>query len=393
MAYTNEVFTVCLLRDGAPSAARATVSLPAFPYTLRDAMDKVRLREGDALRVEIESYHRCGFLSSLPTEKPDLPRLNLLAGKLAELDAQELKQFEGLALITAGEGENRKTLTMETLLDLASSTSAATLIPASTDEELGKYCVKHGLIPALKDLSEEAKEMLDYDKIGYVRRCMEAGTFLNDNRTYVVQSGELRHKDNQMKDTAREPDYTVMLMVKVPAREKPLPLRLPATTAEIDEALEHCPAVSWECVDCKVPALSRLLSKAESLDVVCNAALVLETIPDRDLPNYKALLESEGFYSLGEALGQLDHLDEYILTPEISCPEELAQSELSFYLDDNTLETLLPFVNMDAYGREIMRKEQLSMTEYGLFERKRDLCMEQKNEAALPQNNMTIGGM
>ena len=184
-----------------------------------------------------------------------------------------------------------------------------------------------------------------------------------------------------------------MLMVNVPASEKPQPLRLPATIAEIDEALEHGPAVSWECVDCKVPALCRLISEAKSLDVVCSAALVLETIPVRDLPNYKALLESKGCYSLGEALSQLDHLDEYILTPEISCPEELAQSELSFYLDDNALKTLLPFVNMDAYGREIMKKEQLSMTEYGLFESKRELCMEQKKETALPQNNMTIGGM
>ena len=383
----NEVFTVYLARNDIAGEAHAMLELPALPYALRDAMDKVRLREGDELFVQIESYHCCGFLSALPLKAPDLHGLNILAGKLSELGAQELKKFEGLVKISVGDGN--EALSVESLIEIASSTPSATLIPVSSDEELGKYFVKSGMIPALKDLPETAWDMLDYDKIGFVRRNLEGGVFLDDGRSYVMKSYELQPLYSQIDYMLEEPDYTVMLRANVLNHEEPLLLKLPASLAEIDAALDHSPAVSWECVDCSVPALCKLLSEAESLDIVCETAAVLETIPEKNLPKYKALLEAEGFYSLGEALSLIDHLDEYLLSPQYSTPEEIAVDNLCMTLDERERETLLPFVDLHAYGQKLLEEQETILTDYGAFER----CDSQPLQRQTEENTPSQGGM
>ena len=154
------------------------------------------------------------------------------------------------------------------------------------------------------------------------------------------------------------------------------------------------PAVSWDCVDCRVPALRKLLSEAESLDIVCEIAAVLETVPEKNLPAYKALLEAEHFYSLCEALGRTDRLGEYLLSPQYSTPAELAEDELGFLLSERDAETLLPFVDLRAYGGKLMQRENLTLTEYGLIERRdRKPVQGQKEENKLSQDGMTMGGM
>ena len=388
----NKVFHVYLARNDSPCEARAMLELPALPYALRDAMDKVRLREGDELLVQIECYHRCGFLSDMLDSSPRLWELNALAEKLAGLDRLQEKCLEGLVRIDTEDGT--KKIGLDRLSCLVSSVDAAELIPVSSDEEYGKYCVKHGLIPALKDLPETVQEMLDFDKIGFVRRCLEEGAFLDDGRSYVIKHGEIPALHAEKEFTSSEPDYSVLLMVNALDHNEALPLKLPTALAEIDTALDHRPAVSWECVDCRVPTLGKLLSEAESLDIVCETAAVLETIPEKNLPAYKALLEAEGFYSLGEAMGMLDRLGAYLLSPQYSTPAELAADELGFLLSAHDAETLLPFVDLHAYGNKLIQQQELTLTEYGLIEQKDSQPVQgQKEENKPSQGGMTMGGM
>ena len=54
----KKVFGVYLAKEGVPNnEAYAKLDLPASPWELWDAMDKVRLRDGETLYLEIDDYY------------------------------------------------------------------------------------------------------------------------------------------------------------------------------------------------------------------------------------------------------------------------------------------------------------------------------------------------
>ena len=54
----DEIFSVYLTPADYSKLAYAKLDLPASPWKLLDAMDKVRLPEGDSLYLEITDYSR-----------------------------------------------------------------------------------------------------------------------------------------------------------------------------------------------------------------------------------------------------------------------------------------------------------------------------------------------
>ena len=53
----KNIFGVYLAKEGVPdNEAHAELDLPASPWALWDAMDKVRLQEGETLYLEIDKY-------------------------------------------------------------------------------------------------------------------------------------------------------------------------------------------------------------------------------------------------------------------------------------------------------------------------------------------------
>ena len=63
------------------------------------------------------------------------------------------------------------------------------------------------------------------------------------------------------------------------------------------------------------------------------------------------------------------HIGDYILTPEISSPQEAAIDELNFTMDAHSAELLLPHVNLFTYGNEIIKDDNAALTSYGLLHR------------------------
>ena len=54
----KKIFGVYLAKDGVPNnEAYAKLDLPASPWELWDAMEKVRLKDGEALYMEIDDYY------------------------------------------------------------------------------------------------------------------------------------------------------------------------------------------------------------------------------------------------------------------------------------------------------------------------------------------------
>lgn len=94
----KKIFGIYLAKLDAPnSEAHARLELPASPWELHDAMDKVQLQENEELYLEIDDYYGFEYLAPHLMElDASLNELNDLAGRLAVLDETEQEAFDGL---------------------------------------------------------------------------------------------------------------------------------------------------------------------------------------------------------------------------------------------------------------------------------------------------------
>ena len=94
----KKIFGVYLAKEGVPNnEAYAKLDLPASPWVLWDAMEKVRLQDGETLYLEIDDYYAFDTLAPhLVNMDIGLNELNDLAGQLAKLDEVQGVAYRGL---------------------------------------------------------------------------------------------------------------------------------------------------------------------------------------------------------------------------------------------------------------------------------------------------------
>ena len=110
-----------LAKEGNPNSdAYAKLDLPASPWELWDALDKVRLQKEDILYMEIEDYFAFEYLDGLDIS---LNELNDLAAQLAALDEVQEVAFDGFLRMEVQNkvDTNGGVITLQDLRDLAVS--------------------------------------------------------------------------------------------------------------------------------------------------------------------------------------------------------------------------------------------------------------------------------
>ena len=172
----KKIFGVYLAKLDAPnSEAHARLELPASPWELHDAMDKVQLQENEELYLEIDDYYGFEYLAPHLMElDASLNELNDLAGQLAVLGETEQEVFDGLLRLEIQRKveSNGGILTMQDLRNLAVSAGAdcCHVVGATSDAELGRFYAENGFMEELDGLSDDVFEMLDFGKIGKALR-------------------------------------------------------------------------------------------------------------------------------------------------------------------------------------------------------------------------------
>ena len=171
----------------------AQLWLPARPYELRDALQRVHLAEDAALSASIDDYGKgLGFLAGAferPSDIRMLRGLNALAEKIAGMEAYELAAFEGLVQIE--DGDSNSEIPLARLYNLAFSTHECHyLSDVSNDEQLGHFFVENDFVPEVENVPDEALDSLDYGKIGREKREEHGGVFLEDGNGYVEWDGD-----------------------------------------------------------------------------------------------------------------------------------------------------------------------------------------------------------
>ena len=379
----KKIFEVYLAKEDVPNnEAYAKLNLPASPWELWDAMDKVRLQTDDILYMEIEDYFAFEYLSPhLDGLDISLNELNDLATLLSVLDEVQEAAFEGLFSMEVQRKVNANggVITLQDLRDLAVSakTDCYHVVDAADDAALGRFYAENDFIPELDSVSNEVFEMLDFAGIGRMMRCSENGVFVGN--LYVLQDGELTSAPPCAKDLPEKPGYLFRLTLGLHpdiGDARTVTLDLPAAEAELLDVQEQLGVEGWEGVtvidyDGIIPYAAEFTDLPMELKEFNALAAAVRDMPspEKQLPKLKALLKQFEVQDIETAMGLTEHLDDYVLTPEISSPQETAIDQLHFMTDDHSVELLISHVNLYTYGCDLIREDNAVLSPYGLLHR------------------------
>ena len=379
----KKIFEVYLAKEGIPNnEAYAKLDLPASLWELWDALDKVRLQTDDILYMEIEGYDAFEYLSPhLAGLDISLNELNDLAALLSALDEVQEAAFEGLFSMEVQRKVNANggVITLQDLRDLAVSakTDCYHVVEAADDAQLGRFYAENDFVPELEGISDAVFEMLDFAGIGRMMRCGENGVFVDS--LYVLRDGELTTAPPVQKTLPEKPGYLFRLTLGLHpdiGDARTVTLNLPAAEAELLDAQEQLGVEGWEGVtvidyDGIIPYAADFTDLPMELDEfnVLAAAVRDMPSPEKQLPKLKALLKQFEVQDIATAISLTECLDDYVLTPEISSPQETAIDHLRFMTDDHSAELLLSHVNLYAYGCDLIKEDNATLSPYGLLHR------------------------
>ena len=377
----KKVFAMYLAKVGNPNSdAYAKLNLPASPWEVVDALDKVRLNEGEQLYMEIEGYYAFEYLAPhLDGLEISLNELNDLAAQLAALDEVQEVAFDGFLRMEVQNkvDTNGGVITLQDLRDLAVSakTDCYHVVDAADDAQLGRFYAENEFIPELDGVSNEVFEMLDFAGIGRMMRCSENGVFVGS--LYVLRDGELTTAPPVQKTLPEKPGYLFRLTLGLHpdiGDARTVTLDLPAAEAELLDAQEQLGVEGWEGVtvidyDGIIPYAADFTDLPMELEEFNAFTKAARDIPRFEVPKLKALLEQFEVQDIETALFLTEHLADYVLTPDLSSPQETAIDHLRFMTDDHSAELLLSHVNLYAYGCDLIKEDNATLTPYGLLHR------------------------
>ena len=371
----NKVFTVELAND---KRRYCELELPASPYELLDALDKLEMSPGDKPRWEFIENTRFHFLHVHLTDECDLYQLNALATRLGEMDRIDRIAFEGLFNQELAKKDGP--ITIATMIDLAYSTDGCIVIEGvTTERQLGKCYAENGFMPELCDLPDCVFQLLDFDKLGEKMRLEDGGILVN--RGYVSPQSDRKQVYETLDLIPRKPDYVFSLTVgQYPFETNYKPenlvrLDLPATPDELADAPNACGAASWEEMVFKVEdsAIPHILDEldCDDIDDLNDLAKVIQYRQERsELPKLKAVLHAADCHNISTATFIAENLDDYIYEISQRSAEEVGLEELRYTIDSKALKLLQKHVNLYAYGNDVMELNHSKLTPYGLVERR-----------------------
>ena len=377
----KRIFEVYLAKEGVPNnEAYAKLDLPASPWELWDALDKVRLQTDDILYMEIEGYDAFEYLSPhLDGLDISFNELNDLAALLSALDEVQEAAFEGLFSMEVQRKVNANggVITLQDLRDLAVSakTDCYHVVEAADDAQLGRFYAENEFIPELEGISDAVFEMLDFAGIGRMMRCSENGVFVNS--LYVLRDGELTTAPPVQKTLPEKPGYLFRLTLGLCpdfGGDRTAVLDLPASEEALVAAQEQLGTLNWENTvvlnyDGIVPNVATFADLPMELEEFNAFTKAARDIPRFEVPKLKALLEQFEVQDIETAMGLTEHLADYVLTPDLSSPQETAIDHLRFMTDDHSAELLLSHVNLYAYGCDLIKEDNATLSPYGLLHR------------------------
>ncbi len=379
----KKIFGVYLAKQDAPdSESHARLELPASPWELHDAMDKVQLQENEELYLAVDDYYDFECLAPhLDGSDISLNELNDLAGQLAALDEVQGIAFEGLLSMEVQKkiSNNGGIITLQDLRNLAVSakTDCYHIVDAADDAALGRFYAENDFIPELDGVSDSVFKMLDFASIGRMMRQGENGVFVGG--CYVLQDGEMTAAPPCSRELLRKPEYLFRLTLGLhPDLEddRTVTLTLPASAEELRTAQKQLGADGWEGVivldyDGIIPQAAEFADLPAELEAFNHFAAVVDNMPSREkqIPKLKAALSASQCGSISQAILFAERLEHFNLDAEIKNYADLVYDELENIIGDRQAEELRQCLDIEKYGRILQQGYNAEFTEYGMVTR------------------------
>lgn len=366
------------------------VKLPLTPYGMLDLLDKEGLTSAEAPIGQIcDSKISRTLKQVLGNDRYNLYGLNALAGKLAAMSNMQCVALDGLVKMEADKKVGP--ISLEKIIDLACNVDCCHVVPdACNDAQLGRFYAENGFLPETEGLPEVLFEILDFESLGRRARMNEGGVFTTDG--YVMKDGEPKAVFHSIDLNPRKPEYAILLEVAQGDHAAQLPL--PASPQAMDAALNAVGARDWgsvslRCLDCCTPALTPAVGNGDNIAHINRLAEMLAGMDDKQLTKFKAVLDATEDYSVLGATHIANTLDEYLFSPQYATAEDMAMDFIRSSMGEPAASTLLPFVNLEQYGRSLMKEQECGLTDYGMVSREDGQCL----KTSLSPTGPIQGGM
>ena len=363
----DKAFTVSLCNPDKDTYV--TLELPADPYAVLDAWERLRLAPDTRVEWEMEDYGEFPVLFPGLQSGEGFPALNALAERLTSLDSRQRTAFEGLVKLQDG-----RPMEPDALITLSEQAKHCQVAPEATDDaSLGRVYAANGSIPEVKDVPDKVFELLDFQLLGRRIRQSAGGVFTRQG--YVVPDGNWKPTEGQELRIAPEAP-TGFFRLELQLGEERAELTLPAGQ-ELVEVRDQMDAVGISnctvtAFHSRVPQLPAAWATPEQLDTLNCLAIRLTVLEDREplkLIKYKAVLEASPPTSLEDAMALTERLDAYNLNWAAASPEDVARGELRRSMGEENADLLCRYLNLYGYGEALIQRYGGELTDYGLLTR------------------------
>ena len=363
----NKVFTVSLCNPDKDTYV--TLELPADPYTILDAWERLRPAPDTRVEWEMEDYGDFPVLFPVLQSGEGFPALNALAERLASLDSRQRTAFEGLVRL---ESSRSGVIPLHMFAALAEQAEHCQVVPEATDDaSLGRVYAANGSIPEVKDVPDRVFELLDFQRLGRRVRQSEGGVFTRQG--YVVPDGDWKPAQGQEPRSAPEaPTGFFRLELRLGGERAELTLPAGQELVEVRDQMEavgisNCTVTAFHS---RVPQIPEAWATPERLDTLNCLAIRLTVLEDREplkLIKYKAVLEASPPTSLEDAMALTERLDAYNLNWAAASPEDVARGELRRSMGEENAALLCRYLNLYGYGEALIHQYGGELTDYGLL--------------------------
>lgn len=366
----NKVFTVSLYDPD--KAVYVAVELPADPYTVLDAWERLRPALDARVMWRMEDYGEFSYLSPYLQSGEDFQSVNTLAERLGGLMDWQRTAFEGLVRLELGQGRD---IQPDGLVVLAEQTAYCYVVPeAADDAQLGRIYAERGLLPEAKSLSKEELGLLDFEQLGRRVRLEDNGIFTQGG--YVAPAPGWT--PNQRQEARAAPEEPVgVFRLELRHGERRAELILPALTGARTgvlnalgvKELSDCSVTAFRSRIPQIPVVWISAEQLDTLDLLAQQLMECLWKEPAALAKYKAVLETVPPASLEDALALAEQLDAYGLDRTAASPEDVARAELRGAMPEEAAALIERHLDLHGYGSTLIRQDGGQLTGYGLLTR------------------------